>query len=642
MRRHKLKKTILLFVGGIVLSALTGCDILNHEDSQNIVIQGSLIGWNGGDNKTLVFGKFDETSNQLIYYGSTQISANGSFQFDSLSTPPLDLLEPVEDGPESEQNCEGNIEINNKNALVGGDGKFYILENGQVIGNVFTGEIEMEGHYPPVNQSYVEYIYSQETVTIKGMRNCTTDFGKTEIVNADISLNAGWNTVVVETIAETETEIELSYKSNENTLINWQFNLDDLTDNVIDGDYDFNIEGKIESWNLGNGKVLQFGSFNYITNEFEIYAESQITADGQFKFDKAKNPSLNFLYPLSEGIGQPKECTPALEVDNQNSIGAKGTLLIFDPVKNERVGEVTYGFDNFNDGIFEVGEFEAVFIFASSKVSVGGSVQCSNDFHQVYTNENISINFTANKGWNRLYRKIINLEGTTIYGEVSNNDAAGGYWYVHNRNDGPQDFEGTYPIDISGKIENWDLGTGKYVKFGEFNFDTGAFEVLADSEISADGSFSITSAVNPSRNFLFQAKDGFVNINECSTDVTVSNSNVFGSYGHLVIFDSQTQQIIGNLHNSLDVSQDGMPDVGDFNLEYYFVTDDILITGTAACEHEDQFNNIIHEEFEFDMNLKKGWNIGTRKIKSIFTNSVSFEITTGNTQTGKWYYNKSD
>lgn len=357
----------LMFLIISILVHIVSCSVTeqNEKELKSFSIQGTLAGWIGEENKTIVLGKVDEVSDEIIVFGSAQISNDGGFNIETLSPPPINMLEQVIEYSQSILTCGGNFDISNSNILLG-RGDLFVLENDTVFGKVITGEIELENKFPPAGHSYVEYIYSQGEVTLKGVRNCAQNNGKVANITADISLSPGWNSIVIRTLSESDSEVNVIYTSEQISLLNCTFYPGEIID-VIEGEYDFNVEGQIDSWDLGSDKILQFGVFIKFTDQFEVLAESQISEDGKFKFEKAKNPSIEILRGINQGLEFHGFSSVGyrLDAEDTTATGYDGIFTIVDKNSQRLNGYVVYENLISKDWYFDVGSFSLIFYFTA-------------------------------------------------------------------------------------------------------------------------------------------------------------------------------------------------------------------------------------------------------------------------------------
>ncbi|MDP3583293.1 MAG: hypothetical protein Q8S39_15255, partial [Ignavibacteria bacterium] len=176
-----MKKSFLFITILILVFLSNSCDLLNSDPTKSDLksISGNFDNWNSGDDKVLRYGVEDQNGN-FMPIGSTPISSNGAFKFDSLLVPPDYSFESVGEGS-FKDGCTGNVTVSNKNAFVAGV-KFVVTDQNpnKIIGKVYhaTGEVKDDAVIE-VGGFYTEYVYSKDTLTMSGEKLCVETDGAT-------------------------------------------------------------------------------------------------------------------------------------------------------------------------------------------------------------------------------------------------------------------------------------------------------------------------------------------------------------------------------------------------------------------------------------------------------------------------------
>lgn len=143
------------------------------------------------------------------------------------------------------------------------------------------------------------------------------------------------------------------------------------------------------------------------------------------------------------------------------------------------------------------------------------------------------------------------------------------------------------PTTISGKIDNWSLGTGKTISLGISYSSTQSYGTAA---IAEDGSFTIQAQAPPAAAPLL---NGVWNDPECDGSVTVSPTGANFMFGYLYVLEGEN--VIGYVEKEIDTE-----DLYCISL-FFYASKDVNVTGSEACSGGSVTN--------YNMNFKAGWNL---------------------------------
>jgi len=180
-------------------------------------------------------------------------------------------------------------------------------------------------------------------------------------------------------------------------------------------------------------------------------------------------------------------------------------------------------------------------------------------------------------------------------------------------------FEGI--TSISGKIENWTLGSDKTIVFGLYEND-------GSSSIDTNGNFHISNLTIPNR--LISIDSSVI-----GKLFKVSNHNIKTATAILSVYNSTDLiNVIGHVHaGNRDISTSDYAD-GDYKVYYIYVNDDVSINGSSsisAMGNSSAINSSLY--------LKKGWNVYLYKIVSASSKSGRVDCVTDSIpSSAKWYY----
>lgn len=176
---------------------------------------------------------------------------------------------------------------------------------------------------------------------------------------------------------------------------------------------------------------------------------------------------------------------------------------------------------------------------------------------------------------------------------------------------------------IEGKLPSWTLGTGKEIKYGEWN-DVGGFTSMGSSAVASDGSFSITLAT-PSASQL-ESISGSGGDTSCTNSMTAnpSDTKVYGGNQTLAVFSGTN--IIGVAYYG-KVVVDTMQTLNDAAAIWVYVTKDVTANGSEVCNEE--INGVWgkHTVTLNNLSFKSGWNKMYMTITSLTATALTRTIT---------------
>jgi hypothetical protein len=179
---------------------------------------------------------------------------------------------------------------------------------------------------------------------------------------------------------------------------------------------------------------------------------------------------------------------------------------------------------------------------------------------------------------------------------------------------------------LSGKIENWHLGSDKYVVAYAERFDTVFMKIALDSSnIDNTGSF-ILHFVTPPDSVLSNIK--FYDSSFCTGEIIVNPQESRFSYILLQI------NVGGNGLGTIWRSSDSLdPHTGQCMVWNLYADRNGTISGHDSCN----YTGFIAIE-SFNVNSIKGWNSWFVKYNDYDTNKVNETITSSQPQEVKWYF----
>ena len=632
-----MKRSLLLTTFLVLVYLTNSCDILNSDPNKSDLksISGNFDNWNLGSDKILRYGVEDQSGN-FMPIGSTPISSNGAFKFDSLLVPPDYSFENVGEGPFN-NGCTGTVNVSNKNAQVTA-AKFVVTEQNpnKIIGKVYnaTGEIKDDAAVD-IGGFYTEYVYSKDTLTMSGEKLCVETDGSTSRNQIDAKLQIGWNKVIFKTVESTQNSKTILLSTRLSSGGRWFFK-DDRP--VLQSEYDINIDAKFEYWYEGSGKQLQIGEYNYQTNQFFPYAYADISAEGKFTIAKTKSPELNFLHSPENLYADKMNCTINMSASDPKAVVATSRMIIVDKASQKLVSEVFYGIDINRNGGRDAGDSEIHFVFSDRPVIVKGESTCN------FTNQEgqpgidyMKIDVALQSGWNKVMFQFTEFTTNSTKRNLINAQANQGNWYYQ---PSQPDISGSFPLQLSGKFDFWQEGTNKVLVVGETDYQSQTLSRFGSGDISQDGQFAITSAIAPDQKFLRQAQYLYVDPNSCTSSISVSDYNARVATAHFFILDKNSGQGVGVASFGYDAAKNARLDPGDYQVSLIFADRDLTISGESTCNQKDPNGNPFTDGRKYNLSLKKGWNIVTEKILEVGASSWKVELTTGMPTQGNWYYGK--
>ena len=178
---------------------------------------------------------------------------------------------------------------------------------------------------------------------------------------------------------------------------------------------------------------------------------------------------------------------------------------------------------------------------------------------------------------------------------------------------------------LSGKIENWNLGSNMKIYFGNN-------EVYGTSIIDSMGNFNILNLSIPINNLIpidstdyregYKISNHNVKITQ-TTLLRVFQGNDLNTY--LGFVQEGNRQIDSTHGDPYNINN------GDYSIFYIYVTEDVSINANSTGVLWG--NKFI---MNCNMNLKKGWN----KYQYSFTPSNFNSVTAPDPSNAKWFFNK--
>lgn len=153
--------------------------------------------------------------------------------------------------------------------------------------------------------------------------------------------------------------------------------------------------------------------------------------------------------------------------------------------------------------------------------------------------------------------------------------------------DNPTGPGGSGKTTISGKIDNWTLGTGKTINLTP---DVANLSVIYGSaSVAEDGSFSIEAEWPQAAAPLWAA---YPDDPECDGTITVSNHDAAFMISFLVVSDGTGPVAY------VDKVLENDESTGSF---FFYVTKNVSITGSETCSGASSTN--------YSINMNQGWNL---------------------------------
>lgn len=182
-------------------------------------------------------------------------------------------------------------------------------------------------------------------------------------------------------------------------------------------------------------------------------------------------------------------------------------------------------------------------------------------------------------------------------------------------------------IEVSGAIENWNIGSGKKLYFSMPVSETEQ-AVFGSADITENGSFKIHIEA-PASEHLFALAD-FIGASNCQSNTSISDPSVLGAYGEFNVVEGEN--LLGYVdRTNHDYSTDS---VGSFYSLFMYVDKNVTISGADSC----QLGNGMMLVKTFNLSLAEGWN--QIAVTTTFFNSEEYHVTysTDEPAGGKFLY----
>ncbi|HEX2984925.1 MAG TPA: hypothetical protein VHO28_15395 [Ignavibacteriales bacterium] len=167
---------------------------------------------------------------------------------------------------------------------------------------------------------------------------------------------------------------------------------------------------------------------------------------------------------------------------------------------------------------------------------------------------------------------------------------------------------------MSGKAENWNLGTGKKVYFS-MPVSSTQDVVFGSSDIAEDGSFSI-QIQEPTAEYMMPLAS-YVDENNCQSGVVISDSSARCSYAQLNVAEGNS--FIGYIDRTNSYYESDS--VGAFYAMFIYADKNVTISGVDTC----MWDNGITGVGAYNVVLAKGWN--QVAVTTTFFNSEEYHVT---------------
>ena len=167
------------------------------------------------------------------------------------------------------------------------------------------------------------------------------------------------------------------------------------------------INGKIDNWTLGSNykiKICQYSSDNYIALD-----SSSIDNNGNFDIILSSIPTLGTV-----SFGDSIKIS-----DNTSKISTGYLWLKVFSNSNQIIGSINYGkFTNINSGRYP-GDLGIGYYYVDRNVQI------------INSKENLIINLSFGKGWNKCVQKYITSTKTELTVDFSETNLDGAHWFFH-------------------------------------------------------------------------------------------------------------------------------------------------------------------------------------------------------------------
>ncbi|MFC2135249.1 hypothetical protein ACFLTH_11580 [Bacteroidota bacterium] len=429
--RKKLLVSAKFFALPLLL--MMSCDIVNESELSVGFLSGTFTDWHYGSDKEIKMILETEATNQFVVVGSSRISVDGSFAIDSLDSPPVEYLEPISEGPgdenEDDDECIKNYEISDMEGMtVFAHLAITNAGTNEIIGHAYKATSEFNSLDSQNGTSIVEYIYSLNDLSVVGTETCTFPNGQTETTEVIAYVTAGWNALTSRTIMLTDGSFVREITSGEPIGAEWQ---NDLNGDHQIIDYPFQIGGSFDQWDGSMDKKLVLGFEDFRDGQLVIYAESDISAEGNFGFQTAINPPREMMNYVTSDYPLPDGCSMILNANNPYARTATAMFYITDMSTENVLGQAGLALLQADKNPILPGDFTVQITFVDRPVSVNGTQECANSNDDIFSAEVTYINVTAFEGWNFFSRVILSTENDSLTAEMRPGIMDGALWYYH-------------------------------------------------------------------------------------------------------------------------------------------------------------------------------------------------------------------
>lgn len=208
----------------------------------------------------------------------------------------------------------------------------------------------------------------------------------------------------------------------------------------------YSIHGKLNDWNLGNGKNVIFLGAGDIWNSDKIYSISQIDSYGNFNLNNLDTPSeamfLNPIYPQFSNEVEFIRNSLICSDSSAKRVWGNFVITISGDTSYSNVGRIYRR--NFNDWFYfsedsvKSGDFIVEYVYADKEVRLSGIVEYdyvdytySKKWHVTY-----EYNMNYKKGWNKEITLVKSQEVSIENGflkivttrSITNFEPLGGRW----------------------------------------------------------------------------------------------------------------------------------------------------------------------------------------------------------------------
>jgi hypothetical protein len=197
-------------------------------------------------------------------------------------------------------------------------------------------------------------------------------------------------------------------------------------------------------------------------------------------------------------------------------------------------------------------------------------------------------------------------------------------------NDGTSN--GSSITSISGKIENWTLGSEKFLLAGFYDSKSNMLENLITidtSSIDNNGNFNLTSLAIPSDIYLISLDSFTFGSGDYKTNFNFSNhvTKILTHDLSFYIFSKDSNLPIDYIYKSYNADSDATS-ARNFFIRYFYVDRQVSITGSNS----QYYSNFIYTT-NVNLSLKAGWNKivykDVMRSQTSFTEDVSVKEPAG-------------